>query len=101
MYDMIDGNINNHYYTFNVGPIQFIAFSTEFYFFIQFGFAQTFRQYHWLEKTLINANKNRHERPWIITFGHRPMYCGNNNYDDCTRFESIVCNVFNVVFLRD
>lgn len=25
---------------------------------------------------------NREKRPWIIVYGHRPMYC-TNKYDDC------------------
>lgn len=29
------------------------------------------------------------ERPWIITFGHRPMYCSNDNGDDCSYMETI------------
>ncbi|KAH9374362.1 hypothetical protein HPB48_013408 [Haemaphysalis longicornis] len=34
--------------------------------------------------------ERRRERPWIITMGHRPMYCSNNDRDDCTMNESIV-----------
>ncbi len=36
------------------------------------------------------ANKNRAAVPWVITMGHRPMYCSNKDGDDCTHFESIV-----------
>lgn len=36
------------------------------------------------------APENRTLRPWIITMGHRPMYCSNNDRDDCTKFESVV-----------
>ena len=34
--------------------------------------------------------ENRAKRPWIITMGHRPMYCSNTDNDDCTKDESIV-----------
>ncbi|KAG2457817.1 ACP7 phosphatase, partial [Polypterus senegalus] len=37
-----------------------------------------------------NKPENRRERPWIITMGHRPMYCSNDDKDDCTLFESYV-----------
>lgn len=29
-------------------------------------------------------------RPWIVTYGHRPMYCSNENGDDCTHLETLV-----------
>ncbi|KAF6028744.1 ACP7 [Bugula neritina] len=36
------------------------------------------------------ANKNRAERPWLIVQSHRPMYCSNNDDDDCSHFEGIL-----------
>lgn len=36
------------------------------------------------------ANSERDKHPWIITMGHRPMYCSNFDGDDCTRYDSIV-----------
>lgn len=32
----------------------------------------------------------RTKRPWIVTFAHRPMYCSNDNGDDCSYMETIV-----------
>lgn len=32
----------------------------------------------------------RKVRPWIITFGHRPMYCSNDNDNDCTHSETLI-----------
>jgi hypothetical protein len=87
-----DGHINNHYYSFNYGPAHIISYSTEFYFFIWYGWHQIKYQYEWLEKDLIEATKpeNRAKHPWIIVMGHRPMYCSNDDEDDCSFKESII-----------
>lgn len=86
------GGENNHFYSFNIGPVHVISFSTEFYYFLGYGFEQVIRQYEWLKQDLLNANKpeNREKRPWIITMGHRPMYCSNTDGDDCTKFDDRV-----------
>ncbi|CAL8101162.1 unnamed protein product [Orchesella dallaii] len=86
------GNTESMYFSFNMGPIHFISFSTEFYYFLNYGMNPLINQYYWLENDLKEATKpeNRAIRPWIVTFGHRPMYCSNNNTDDCTRHETRV-----------
>ncbi|CAH1261774.1 ACP7 [Branchiostoma lanceolatum] len=86
------GGVQSLFYSFNVGPAHIIGFSTEVYFYIQYGLKQMTEQYKWLEQDLMEAAKpeNRKQRPWIITMGHRPMYCSNNDHDDCTRHESVV-----------
>lgn len=33
-----------------------------------------------------NCRKNQ---PWIVVYGHRPMYCSNRNNDDCTYHETV------------
>lgn len=82
--------MDNMMYTFDIGPVHFIAFSTEFYFYA--GLKEVSRQYEWLEKELKEANnaENRALRPWIVTFGHRPMYCSNNDGDDCSKSTSVI-----------
>lgn len=87
-----DGTVNNHFYSWNIGPAHIISFSTEFYFYVEYGWLQIVNQYKWLENDLKEANKpeNRAKRPWIITMAHRPMYCTNNDTDDCTANESII-----------
>ncbi|GIX92566.1 acid phosphatase type 7 [Caerostris darwini] len=87
-----EGNINNHFYSFDIGPAHIIAFSTEFYFYVNYGWTQIARQYEWLENDLKKATlpENRAKRPWIITMGHRPMYCSTNDTDDCKLRESII-----------
>jgi len=79
-------------YSFNLGPVHFIGFSTEAYYFLNYGMKLLVNQYEWLERDLIEANKpeNRKLRPWIITYGHRPMYCSNDNDADCTQSETLI-----------
>ena len=81
MMDSRSGQMNNHYYSFNVGPVHIISFSTEFYYFPQYGWKQLIYQYYWLINDLKEANKpeNRVLRPWIITMAHRPMYCSTDD----------------------
>jgi acid phosphatase type 7 len=92
MIDSRSREINNHFYSFNIGSAHIISFSTEFYYMIEYGWQQIQVQYEWLESDLKEAAKpeNRAIRPWIITLGHRPMYCTTDNDDDCTHNESIV-----------
>lgn len=87
------GEANNWFYSFYMGPALFIAINTEFYFW-NYGTIMMANQYRWLEQTLVLANKpeNRKKWPWIITFGHRPMYCSNLDHDDCTEWGSVVSN---------
>lgn len=106
------GNTDNMMYSFNVGPVHFIGFSTEFYYFMNYGLKPLVNQYEWLEKDLAEATKPENRliffrtltniflflilyfcralRPWIITFGHRPMYCSNENDNDCTHSQTLV-----------
>ncbi|CDS35747.1 iron:zinc purple acid phosphatase protein [Echinococcus multilocularis] len=72
---------NDMFYSIDVGPVHFVAFVSDYYYFPQFGTQQIYRQYVWLEKDLHEANKpeNRAKHPWIIAFSHRPMYCSNSD----------------------
>jgi hypothetical protein len=88
--DIDRGNRNNFFYSFNIGPAHVIAFSTEFYFFVNYGWHQIRSQFEWLERDLKQANANRDRQPWIITMAHRPMYCSDDFRDDCSHKESIV-----------
>ncbi|XP_030378446.1 acid phosphatase type 7 isoform X3 [Scaptodrosophila lebanonensis] len=86
------GGTQNMFYSFDLGPVHFIGFSTEVYYFTQFGIKQIVMQYEWLERDLAKATQpaNRAKHPWIITYGHRPMYCSNDNGDDCANHETVV-----------
>lgn len=84
------GPYENMMYSFNMGPIHFISFSTEYYYYVRYGLKMLVKQYEWLENDLKEANRpeNRKVRPWIITLGHRPMYCSNKVDDDCSKFKN-------------
>ena len=44
------------------------------------------RQYSWLENDLVGVERS--VTPWVVVYGHRPMYCTNNDRDDCTVYET-------------
>lgn len=67
--------LNNHFYSLDIGPAHIVLFSTEYYYYTEYGWEQIERQYRWLDADLAKANKNRKQRPWIIVMGHRPLYC--------------------------
>ncbi|GIY82640.1 acid phosphatase type 7 [Caerostris darwini] len=74
------GTEDNLWYSFKVGPIHFVVISTEVYFFLLYGGLEAiYSHYRWLDDTLRQANlpQNRAKWPWLITLGHRPMYCSN------------------------
>lgn len=80
------GGTDNLFYSFNLGPIHFISFTTEPYYFLEYGMKLLTKQYAWLENELIEANKpeNRAKHPWIVTLGHRTMYCSDDKEYDCS-----------------
>ncbi|XP_023012956.2 acid phosphatase type 7 [Leptinotarsa decemlineata] len=80
----------SYMYSINIGPLHIISISTEVYYFLNYGIKPLVFQYQWLEDDLIKANlpENREKQPWIIVMGHRPMYCSNNDDDDCTNHET-------------
>ncbi len=46
------GGENNHFYSINIGPIHFVLFNTEFYYYLEYGFQQIKNQFDWLKKDL-------------------------------------------------
>jgi acid phosphatase type 7 len=86
------GDSDSLFYSFNLGPVHFIGISTEVYYFMNYGMKMLVKQFAWLEADLKEATKpeNRKARPWIITFGHRPMYCSNDNGNDCAHHETLL-----------
>ncbi|XP_022082973.1 acid phosphatase type 7-like [Acanthaster planci] len=82
----------NLWYSWNIGPVHFVVFSTEVYFFLEDSKQTKVNQLKWLEEDLKEASdpKNRTQHPWIITLGHRPMYCSDLDGDDCNKNGSLV-----------
>ena len=74
-FTMPEGQFGDMYYSFDAGPVHFVSISTEFYYYLNFGIHTVIRQHHWLEQDLRKAVLNRESTPWIVIFGHRPMYC--------------------------
>ena len=68
------------------------SYSTEVYFYSYFSGWGISEQLKWLQEDLsaASAGENRTQRPWIIAYGHRPMYCSNLDRDDCTTPKSVV-----------
>nr|BAN20525.1 purple acid phosphatase, putative [Riptortus pedestris] len=79
------GDTENLYYSFDLGPAHFISIDSEAYYYLNYGKSLLINQYEWLVNDLKEANKpeNRQKRPWIIVYGHKPMYCSNVWMDDC------------------
>jgi predicted phosphohydrolase len=72
----------NLFYSFDVGLVHFISYNTETYFNMTGNGALSGdgndcvkAQYNWMKADLAIANANRAVTPWIVVFGHRPMYC--------------------------
>jgi hypothetical protein len=49
---MPSAGLDNMVYSFNVGPAHIIAISTEFYYFLEYGFKHVVKQFDWLENDL-------------------------------------------------
>ncbi|KAK3085903.1 hypothetical protein FSP39_010267 [Pinctada imbricata] len=79
---------NKMWYSIDIGPIHFVSYSSEVFFTSQGTFVSD--QRNWLMADLKQANDNRDKCPWVIAFGHRPMYCSNADLDDCTKSSSKV-----------
>jgi len=73
-------NSKNHYYSFNLGNIHFTTLSLDLV--IENPSSMPY-MLNWLEKDLSEAHANRNQRPWIIVYTHRPLYCSKKKAD-CT-----------------
>ncbi|XP_060074531.1 acid phosphatase type 7-like [Ylistrum balloti] len=74
--------LDKMWYSLDIGQVHFVSYSSEV-FFTQQG-VHVDAQRNWLMADLKQANDNRHNCPWVIAYGHRPMYCSNTDGDDCT-----------------
>eukprot|EP01091_Cochliopodium_minus_P006345 TRINITY_DN1622_c0_g2_i1.p1 TRINITY_DN1622_c0_g2~~TRINITY_DN1622_c0_g2_i1.p1 ORF type:complete len:422 (+),score=100.11 TRINITY_DN1622_c0_g2_i1:404-1669(+) len=74
------GSNTNMFYSFNYQNVHFISISTETdYPNSPENYGNKKDQLEWLENDLKNANLplNRQKRPFVIVYGHRPIYTGN------------------------
>lgn len=65
---------HNLWHSYNHGGVHFLAYSTEHNLTMQLPF---------IEADLAAAAANRAAVPWIVVYGHRPIYCSTDDYYDC------------------
>jgi hypothetical protein len=74
-------------YSFDYKSLHLVSFPTELFFdedeHLEAGL-------DWLENDLAKATEERSERPWIIVFGHRPLYCTIETDSDCTKKAELI-----------
>jgi 3',5'-cyclic AMP phosphodiesterase CpdA len=82
----------NLWFSWQLGPVYFVAVSTEAYFFPA-QMTSIPAQWQWLDAELARANAQRDAYPWLVVYGHRPMYCSDrdsSDYSDCTADTDLV-----------
>ncbi|XP_035678872.1 acid phosphatase type 7-like [Branchiostoma floridae] len=65
------GSSSPYYYSFDYLGVHFVGISTEH------DMRGNSSQHRWLEQDLRTADQNRARTPWILVFGHRPLYCSS------------------------
>ena len=50
------GDAENMFYKFEMGPVQFVCISSEFYYYLEYGTHMAINQYSWLENVLKVGN---------------------------------------------
>jgi len=69
---------HNMYYSLNIGPLHVVGLDTENI--IDTAFMSK-NQVEWLRLDLQGVN--RKTQPWLLTMGHRPIYCSAHNHENC------------------
>ena len=67
------------HYSFDYGPFHFVSLNVEVYYKHGGHLGNVTSMYHWLIKNLADVKRNI--TPWVIIFGHRPMYCAMGWWD--------------------
>ncbi|XP_065188740.1 acid phosphatase type 7-like [Sycon ciliatum] len=77
------------WWSLDIGPVHFLSYDTEVYF-AREDLIQA--QLDFINADLARAADpaQRKKVPWIVAFGHRPMYCSNIDNDDCATPKSKV-----------
>jgi hypothetical protein len=78
------------YYSVQIGAATFLVLNTE----LNRSNADKYKKYasflekslltysRWLNAELHRINLNRHQVPWLIVLGHRPLYCSKNEHSE-------------------
>eukprot|EP00929_Paragymnodinium_shiwhaense_P111903 TRINITY_DN80179_c0_g1_i1.p1 TRINITY_DN80179_c0_g1~~TRINITY_DN80179_c0_g1_i1.p1 ORF type:complete len:409 (-),score=81.61 TRINITY_DN80179_c0_g1_i1:208-1434(-) len=81
-FDMPDNNgeasQKNLWSSFDIGGVHFLALSTE-----HTKSPDIEAQVAFVEADLKKAAANRQSVPWIVVYGHKPLYCSTEDYYDC------------------
>jgi len=73
---------HNWWFSYDVSYVHFVAIDTELYFYGGFD-KQLQAHMEFLENDLKNVDRKK--TPWVIVYGHRPLYCSNiPSIRDCT-----------------
>jgi len=75
---------NNYFYSWDFGPVHWVAYNTEAYF-EPSKQNETQEMLAFVEKDLQQATARRKDTPWIVAYGHRPMYCSAWHFQGCSR----------------
>ena len=70
-----EGGVDNFYFSFDYGLVHFVSLCSEDY---AYQYAEGSPQWNWARADLEKAVANRHNVPWIVVSGHRPMYGTSN-----------------------
>ncbi len=77
-FEMPSNSNTDLWHSFDYGGVHFIGISTEHPYY------EGSDQLQWIKEDLISANANRDVVPWIIIYGHKPLYTshGHDTHDD-------------------
>eukprot|EP01116_Phalansterium_solitarium_P006924 TRINITY_DN19358_c0_g1_i1.p1 TRINITY_DN19358_c0_g1~~TRINITY_DN19358_c0_g1_i1.p1 ORF type:complete len:480 (-),score=165.38 TRINITY_DN19358_c0_g1_i1:262-1611(-) len=75
------GSGSSIFYSFDVGLVHWIAFSTEVYNY-SYTPSEVAQQLAWMRADLAKANANRKNVPWIIAFAHKGWYMDTTYWVD-------------------
>ena len=77
-FEMLSSSGNDFWHSFDYGGVHFVAISTEHPYY------EGSEQLEWIKEDLASANLNRNEVPWIVIYGHQPLYTshGDDSHDE-------------------
>ena len=76
------------WYSFDYLGVHFVMMSTEHV------FSPGSPQHRWMEADLRKANSRRHQVPWLVVVGHRPLYCSSWLFAKRCTTESLLFRTF-------